>query len=263
MISIERKGAVPLKLSIGGLARAQQHCADFDADPTSYQLSKKTAGAKEFSIDNSIYGHHSVKRALEKMQFGKCCYCEVFIEKPYAIGHVEHFRPKAFSQQTRRSNKIRPGYYWLAYNWDNLFLSCPFCNSSNKANLFPLSDPTQRARNHHDDTAVEQPLLLKPDGPENPRDHIGFRGDTPFGMTPLGVATVEVLGLDRREHAKRQRRMRKLEFYHMTVVKHHLDTSALALEVVGRARQYLADALKPEAPFSAMALTFLEQNPLP
>ena len=106
-------------------------------------------------------------------------------------------------------------------------------------------------------------MLLKPDGPEDPRDHIGFRGDTPFGKTSLGIRTVEVLGLDRGEHAKRQRRMRKLESYHTIVVKHHRDTSALALEVVGAARRYLAEAVQPEAPFSAMALTFLEENPLP
>ena len=262
MISIARRGAAPSKLLTDGLARAWQLCVDFDADPASYRLSKK-AGGKEFIIDSSVYAHMSVKRALERLQFGKCCYCEVYIEKPYAHGLVEHYRPKAFSQQTKRSEKMRPGYYWLAYEWENLFLSCFFCNSVNKVNLFPLSNPSKRARSHLDDVALEQPMLLKPDGREDPRDHIGFQGDTPFGKTPLGARTVDMLGLDRGEHAKRQRRMRKLEYYHKIVVKHHRDTSALGLEVVGAARQYLAEAVKPEAPFSAMALTFLEKNPLP
>jgi hypothetical protein len=62
----------------------------------------------------------------------------------------------------------------LAYVWENLFLACALCNQSFKKNLFPLADPTRRARSHLDDLAAEQPMLIHP-ADEEPNAFIGFR----------------------------------------------------------------------------------------
>jgi uncharacterized protein (TIGR02646 family) len=252
------KGNAPRKLTEDGSARARTHCCDYDADPVAYR-----AGARKFTVSETIYAHHTVRKALERAQHGKCCYCEALPEKPYAHLHVEHWRPKAYSKQSRDADELRPGYYWLSYDWDNLFLSCHFCNTSNKGNIFPLSNPDDRARSHHANLAAERPLLLKPDGAEDLRDHIGFHEEVPIGNTPEGRETVAVLGLDRTEHAVRLRLLDQLKRCRDVVVTYHNDPSPAALEFVAEARGIIQGAVRPEAPFSAMSVAFVGRNPLP
>jgi uncharacterized protein (TIGR02646 family) len=257
MIRID-KGTAPKKLQSNGGKRARKHCAEYDGDPREYNSGRKT-----FKFSTAIYGHSTVKAALDKAQHGKCCYCEVIIPKPYALSHVDHYRPKAYSRQGRNEKKIFPGYYWLAYRWSNLFLACHFCNSSNKRNFFPLIDEASRAKNHHGNINAERPLIIRPDGPDDPRDHIGFHREIPFGKTSVGRATVEFLGLDRSEHELRLRLFNQLRYCYGLVVKYHADASLAAKEVVADAQAQLTSAVRAGAPFSAMATAFLERHPLP
>lgn len=69
---------------------------------------------------NSRYKQADIKEALHRVYKGKCAFCEQNEE----LTHVEHYRPKNT-------------YYWLAYSWDNLLMSCPMCNS-NKGSKFDL-----------------------------------------------------------------------------------------------------------------------------
>lgn len=78
--------------------------------------------SKSRNYDNR-YKTDDIKTALNGIYHGKCAFCETKSESM----HVEHFRPK------------RGGYYWLAYSWDNLLLSCPTCNT-NKGDEFPLAE---------------------------------------------------------------------------------------------------------------------------
>ena len=252
------KGRAPPKLKSTGVERANELCHEYDADPVSYR-----AGTRRLIISEGIYAHRTVRDALERAQYAKCCYCEARPERPYAHLHVEHWRPKAHSKQSRETEELRPGYYWLAYDWDNLLLSCHFCNSANKGNIFPLSNPPGRARSHHDDLAREKPLLLKPDGAEDPRDHIGFHEEIPIGKTLQGRETIAVLGLDRTEHAVRLRLLDELKRCREVIVTYRQDQSPSAREYVALARGIIERAVRPEAPFSAMAMAFVERNPLP
>ncbi|MEO1514325.1 MAG: hypothetical protein AAFV95_04910 [Bacteroidota bacterium] len=79
------------------------------------------------------YGAAGVKEALIEMCNSKCAYCEsVFLHVYY--GDIEHFRPKKEIkfQLGEELIKIKPGYYWLANDWNNLLLSCLFCNQAKK-----------------------------------------------------------------------------------------------------------------------------------
>ena len=80
-----------------------------------------------------------------KAQHGKCFLCESKITH-ISFGDVEHFRPKGGSRQTTDEKAMKvPGYFWLAYAWQNLFLACQLCNQRYKKNLFPLENPDERA----------------------------------------------------------------------------------------------------------------------
>jgi len=109
------------------------------------------------------YKDEQVRKTLTKMLNGKCAYCESKILSIYN-GDIEHFRPK--SSYTSSDNKsTKPGYYWLCADWENLLLSCPFCNQTHtheivdgntiteivlgKLDHFPLHDEANRLKKNH------------------------------------------------------------------------------------------------------------------
>lgn len=153
-------------------------------------------GVKTFSFDGKIYGAADVRKELRKVHFGKCAFCESLLPQTTA-GHVEHFRPKGEVQQDVSEPLLQPGYYWLAYDWSNLLLACEWCNSRAKRRLFPLSDPSKRARNHKAKLANEKPLLLDPTQTD-PKAHIEFINEEVRAKngSASGRKSIEVYRLD-------------------------------------------------------------------
>lgn len=162
-------------------------------------------GERRFDFESSIYGAKSVKNALIKAQHGKCAFCEAQV-RHIAHGDVEHYRPKGGFRQSGADPLEQPGYFWLAYDWENLFLACQLCNQSFKKNLFPLADPSKRARSHLDALHAEEPMLIHP-ADEEPITLIGFREEIafPIGDHPRARATIEVVGLNRETMAEHRR----------------------------------------------------------
>lgn len=136
----------------------------------------KTATAIEeeqnHSPEDSIYGHVEVRKALEKLFHSKCAYCEQPLEE--SGWNVEHYRPKKAVAEAGEHN----GYYWLCYQWENLYPSCVPCNqrrkdkplwddpqslaAAGKSDQFPLVDERKRAYKPADDIDLEEPLLIDP-----------------------------------------------------------------------------------------------------
>ena len=256
MIAIQKRAA-PADLVRAGEEHARELCAAYDADPEPYR------SGKPMPVRRSIYTADEVKAALEACHHGKCCYCETVIPKPYAYSHVEHWRPKSSFRQGRNEDSIWPGYYWLAYSWDNLLLSCAFCNSSKKSDLFPLENPAARARHHRMPIADETPAILKPDGDKNPRDHITFHMEVPVGRTALGSKTIEVLGLDSPAHEQRLTHLDTIRKAREMAIRLMGIAHPAAQEYAELARRFVEEAVRPEKPYSAMAAAYLEANPLP
>jgi uncharacterized protein (TIGR02646 family) len=144
---------------------------------------------------NSIYNDKSIKDQFMTKQNNKCCYCERKL-----IGSIEfdmeHYRPKGgWVQDNEKLNK--PGYYWLAHDWDNLLLSCKVFNNA-KLNKFKLANPKERAFNHNFDIkAAEKPLLINPRN-EDPSQFITFVDEVPKSKNkdPKGTYTISTLKLD-------------------------------------------------------------------
>lgn len=252
MILITKPGAAPAKLGEGA-ALVTGYNADFLARRADYE-----SGSVSFDIDTDIYGHKSVKDVLRTAQRKKCCFCEGVFEAN-AAADVEHYRPKKYSQQAFKRPRIFPGYYWLAYSWDNLFYCCQVCNRSHKKNVFPLLNPNSRARNHLQDVAAEEPLLLNPSGPANPRDHIKFRQDVAVGVTEAGEATVKVVGLNRNDLSEdRLGLLQMLLVLQKVVAKLDGSEDPEDQRLAAEARGLLDRAKLPEARYSAMASDFID-----
>lgn len=193
MISIKKSEKPPKILEEKGKQKTKENIKEFSDNRADYEN-----GKKKFEFDSKIYGHETVKETLIKAQHGKCFFCESdFTANAY--GDVEHFRPKGGTFQSAKEKKLKvPGYYWLAYDWKNLFFSCQICNQSYKKNLFPLENPKDRAVSHDSDLSKEKPLLINPET-EKPEDFISFRGEIAFAIDGniRGKTTIEVSGIGR------------------------------------------------------------------
>ncbi|WP_350289591.1 hypothetical protein [uncultured Croceitalea sp.] len=133
----------------------------------------------------SVYSDRRVKEALITLFDGKCAYCESRFLHVYS-GDVEHFRPKG---KISDADNPKPGYYWLAADWENLLLSCRNCNQKlkhltvgatdketmGKMDQFPLDDGGVHVQNHAKDISSEEPfrLLINP-CIENPEDYFKY-----------------------------------------------------------------------------------------
>lgn len=138
----------------------------------------------QHEADVSVYADVEVRKALEKLFCDKCAYCEWF-PTGGSDWNVEHFRPAGAVAEC----ETHPGYYWLAYTWANLFLSCTHCNQrrldrprwddparlpdGGKATQFPLRNIRTRARSHRDSIDAENRFLLDPCA-DDPEKHLGY-----------------------------------------------------------------------------------------
>ncbi len=241
MIRIVKPGRAPKILRERGQRTTDANGAKFDGSRTEY-----LSGDKTFEFKSSLYGAKSVKNALKKAQYDKCCFCEAKVTH-VTYGDVEHFRPKGGFRQKDGDPLGRPGYYWLAYKWENLFFSCQICNQRYKKNFFPLRDSSGRARSHHDDVAREEPLFIDP-AALDPADYISFREEYPYAINGnlLGKTTIDALGLDRETLNERRR-----DYLQQLKLIHVLASSRLPASA--DARNFLSRAVGDNGEYAAMA----------
>lgn len=200
MIRITKPRRAPQVLTTKGSDKRDEYCREYAEHRDDYDRGERT-----FKFKRDIYSHEDVKGALIRAQHDKCCFCESKITH-ISYGDVEHFRPKKGFRQKRSDKLGRPGYYWLAYDWSDLFLSCELCNRRHKANLFPLANPDDRALCHTDDIANEKALFVNPSEDE-PEKHISFQRELAVAVnrSRRGRTTINALQLNRPALQERRR----------------------------------------------------------
>ncbi|MBP9888851.1 MAG: TIGR02646 family protein [Leptospiraceae bacterium] len=170
------------------------------------------------------YGSDDVRKQLREDQKGKCCYCEVILyENEISVGasrgEIDHFRPKNQNINQNKNGdsmqKFGPaGYYWLAFDWDNLVYACKVCNSEKLA-YFPLKYPENRASNHRDNCDLEEPLLINP-YKIDPEEHIIYDENTGYIVAKPnsleGKTTIKLLKLDRL-NSERQKYLAMVKYF--------------------------------------------------
>jgi hypothetical protein len=97
--------------------------------------------------------------------------------------------------------KIDEGYWWLAYEWRNLYLVCELCNQKYKRNRFPVEG---RRAKKLDELEKEKALLIDPCRVKDfEEQHFTFEAADDglavdvVPLTERGEVTVEILGLNR------------------------------------------------------------------
>ena len=160
---------------------------------------KYFSGELKFEANDTIYNSDFVREALEGIQKNKCCYCES--KSTRSNIDVEHFRPKKAYSHSFNGASLYPGYFWLAYDWDNLFLACQVCNQIFKNDFFPISEEKTRAQTNNLLIDNEIPFFVHPsiDEPENEIEYIE---SIPKGKSEKGRKTIAFLGFGSVEHGK-------------------------------------------------------------
>jgi len=257
MIQIVKPATIPKSLVKKGVKQKATDCKDFDLCQGDY-----ISGNKKFKALRKIYGHSEVKEALMKAHYNKCCYCERCFDDPANL-HIEHYRPKGAVKQKQSDKETFPGYYWLAYDWDNLFLSCHPCNSSHKGDLFPLANPACRTASglsHRYDISKEKPLFVNP-ASDDPREHIRFKKHVPYHVTKKGRITIKELKLDTHTPILKARleKIALLDAMRQVVELSEKQSNNIELaDIAQKFRVQLAAAILPSAPLSSMAKDHLK-----
>lgn len=246
MIKINKPNNVPKVLLTSGADETKKNCDAFDANQSLF--------LKNLTIKSNIYGHQTVKKSLLVAQNNKCCFCEKSQVDEY--GDVEHFRPKKGYNSVKSQKLIKPGYYWLAYDWNNLFFVCNACNRSHKSNLFPLIDENQRAKNHTHNIDNESPFLINPGIETDIASHLDFKAGQIIGLTERGRRTIKICGLDRSSlNDKRLKHINDVEA--RIIILGQADKYPPA--IVEKARKEIKKYMSSAGEFSAMINVYLRQ----
>lgn len=176
--------------------------------------------------DYHAYNQEPVKAALMKLFHEKCAYCESQFGH-ITPGDVEHFRPKNQIQKID-GTIMKPGYYWLASDWNNLLMSCEFCNrkrkqevegearkiSMGKQDHFALRAGATHAKPYVSIEDEEEHRLLIDPCVDHPEEYLEFdesgnikpRVDKNGGVSDRGEYTIRILGLQRLKLVRRRKK---------------------------------------------------------
>jgi uncharacterized protein (TIGR02646 family) len=135
---------------------------------------------------------------LEKAFHNKCAYCERIVGHDVP-GTFNRFRPNRDALNLKGSASP-DHYWWLAYRWENLYLSCVGCDLQ-KGKRFPVDGTRATRRGGKKAIAQEKRLLIDPCD-ENPIAHLVFFEDGLVAAregSRKGESTIDILGLNRAE----------------------------------------------------------------
>jgi len=235
--------------------------------------------AAEFTF--KAYTHDSVRDALTILFKKKCAYCEsTFVHTSFK--NIEHFRPKS---KIAEGVPLKPGYYWLGSDWDNLLLSCTLCNSQQthaihgslaveslgKMNQFPLHN-FSHIRDHRIGISSEEPrrLLIDP-CKDNPEQFLSYGNDGNIlpraqrGFRRLkGEKSIKVYALQRMDLVEERKKVRvAIERQQQNVIDYTLyflrfveSDPVLAATFEVKADEHmeiLKEFMDPKSPYSGMA----------
>lgn len=231
MIHVDRSRVPKPEIFTSALADDLRRSAAEWFDPKNLDKHRQ----ERFPFESKIW--LGVETTLNQLFHSKCAYCEQVLRDPPLV--VGHFRP--FGDCIRLRGEVFPnGYWWLAYEWDNLYSVCRECDSI-KGNRFPVLGGHTRIAGPKELHAVEKALLLDPCF-DRPELHLQFQEDgTVCSITPdddlldpdwksgaeskavrqevedqrsykRGGVTIELLGLNRAGLvAMRQKQWRQIE----------------------------------------------------
>lgn len=189
MIGVQR-GPVPAYLSGDEARRIYEEAARYYRTPAANRDQRR----REFTGQ-----HPDVDLGIYQAFRRKCAYCESAVD----MLHVGLHRPR--SNAAGRGGTSPDHYWWLAWEWRNMYLVCAACLRA-KGSAFPVDgqralpeEPYERV------AATERAMLLDPCA-EEPEGLLLFDDSGRVVATDLrAMTTIDVIGLNRQTLVQRRR----------------------------------------------------------
>ena len=220
------------------------------------QKIRKAVSSGESYRFEPLWSDPKVKKFLHKSQHGKCCYCERKRDERRE-SDVEHFRPKAEVEGA----KNHQGYWWLAYNWENLLIACKKCNQDYKKSKFPLRDESKRVCGENSNLGKEEPILINP-LEEDPEEFIEYNFCMKnmvkaVGKCERGRRTVnELTGINDMEVMKERAKKIRLCYRLCALFLDKGESDELRAEAERCLREYISSS----SPFSGFARFYFKKK---
>lgn len=218
------------------------------------KIRKAVKSGKPYRFE-TLWSDRKVKNFLYESQHGKCCYCERKRDEK-RDSDVEHFRPKTEVEGA----EDHPGYWWLAYSWENLLIACKTCNEEYKKSKFPLKPGSKRACEENSALDEEKPILINP-LEEDPEMFIDYDTENPrfmgkaVGKCERGRRTVdELTGIN--DMRVMNKRARKIRHYRMCALSLN---NGVGDELRTEAEKCMSEYTSGCSPFSGFARFYFKK----
>ncbi|ANF52906.1 hypothetical protein A0O34_21330 [Chryseobacterium glaciei] len=163
-----------------------------------YLKSKESRSQQKYSQPFEKELRDKFLEALREVFKGKCAYCESPISFNRTQSEYDHFRPKGGARGLDKEFST-DHYWWLAYNWNNIYLSCSHCNQY-KSTWFPVEGKRIPLNTPYKEVVDNEKALLIDPCIDKPEEHLIFNEQGGIeAISSKGITTIEILKLDRSE----------------------------------------------------------------
>ncbi|GAA4770546.1 MULTISPECIES: AAA family ATPase [Flavobacterium] len=166
-----------------------------------YIKSKESRSQQKYSQPFEKELRNKFLEALREVFKGKCAYCESVIPLETSRSEYDHFRPKGGARGLDKEFST-DHYWWLTYDWNNIYLSCTLCNQY-KSTWFPVEGKRIPLNTPYKEVIYHEKALLVDPCFDKPEEHLIYneQGEVDF-LTSKGKTTIEIIKLNRADLVK-------------------------------------------------------------
>lgn len=156
---------------------------------------------EKFEFDDSILTDLALVNALFELFLGLCGVCESRLTRQRFAVH--RWRP-AEGAVSASGDTSAEHYYWLAYEWSNLYALCQPCSEA-KGRKFPVQGSLAQVGAKDSDLLEELPILLDPCVDDAEQSLVYHLTGEVVARDERGWATIDIFALNRRELIEQRR----------------------------------------------------------
>lgn len=206
---------------------------------------------EELHFSDDLLHEPSVLSALRDVFSNLCAVCGVGDGTPDLIVH--RWRP-AQGALDASGAVSKEHYFWLAYDWENLYLLCRDCSEA-QGSKFPVANERSAVGEHGKRLQLEQPELLDPCADDAEHSLVYFDDGIVMGTDRRGQVTVDIFALNsaRLVHERRRVAVEAKELCRELSKALDQERAEVSLTLIER-------AFATNAPFAAVTRQFVNRS---
>ncbi len=169
------------------------HDLEFYAQPANHRSQKRRK-----TIESNIDIEYEIEEILTQEFHHKCAYCEQSFQHSKISKFNSRFRPNNFAMDMKGEVDAADHYFWLMYEWKNIYLSCTEC-SNHKSNYFPVEKNRATLKTKYNQLDKKEKRLIIDPAVDDPEKHFYYTENGSIeSRTIEGNNSIEIFKLNRR-----------------------------------------------------------------